>query len=182
MRKKNGSRSPNKFEFRLPLRLIRDAVLLRFQRPLFRRPVSGPISLTVIGFPHYRLRNIVSVQTRYWSSHPTIVVRLFRSGLRLCFTGFLQSSIERSFYFSCEKQYARSDYLPVLFRSNGSLLTGRRVGLFPSDDLYMTRVCESLQIASRHLSTDVDLSCGKTVLGLWTSPEPRNCCRTLMRL
>ncbi len=123
--KKNGSRSSNKFEFRLPLRLIRDAVLLRFQRPLFRRPVSGPISLMVIGFPHYRLRNIASVQTRYWSSHPTIVVRLIRSGLRLCFTGFFQSSIERSFYLSCEKQHARFDYLQALDRSSGSLLTGR---------------------------------------------------------
>ncbi len=48
--KKNGSRSPNEFGFRLPLRLIWDAVLLRFQRPLFRRPVSGPISLWFLVF------------------------------------------------------------------------------------------------------------------------------------
>lgn len=59
--KKNGSRSPNKFGSRLPLHLIWDAVLLRFQRPLFRCPVSGPISLIVFGFPHHRLRNVVSV-------------------------------------------------------------------------------------------------------------------------
>lgn len=103
-----------------------------------------------------------------------IVVHLIRSGLRLCFSGFFQSSIEKSCYFSCEKQYGRFDYLPVLFRSNGSLLTGRRFGLFPSDDLYMTRVCESLQMLKGDLSTDADLSCGETVAGLWTSQECRN--------
>lgn len=103
-----------------------------------------------------------------------IVVQLIRSGLRLCFTGFFQSSIERSFYFSCEKQYARSDYLPVLFRSDGSLLTGRRFGLFPSDDLYMPRVCESLQMSEGDLSTDADISCGETVAGLWTRLENGN--------
>lgn len=49
---KNGSRSPNEFGFRLPLHLIGDTVLLRLQYPLFRCPVSGPISLMVFGFPH----------------------------------------------------------------------------------------------------------------------------------
>ncbi len=60
-RQKNGSRSPNKFGFRLPLRLIWVIVLLRFQCPLFRRPVSGPISLAVVGCPHFRLRDHASV-------------------------------------------------------------------------------------------------------------------------
>jgi hypothetical protein len=98
-----------------------------------------------------------------------IVVHLIRSGLRLCFSGFFQSSIERLSYFSCEKHYDRLDYLPVFSRLNGSLLTGRRFGLFPSDDLYMTRVCESLQMVEGDLSTDTDFSCGKALAVLWTT-------------
>jgi hypothetical protein len=100
-----------------------------------------------------------------------IVVHLIRFGLRLCFSGFFQSSIERSSYFSCEKHYVRLDYLSALDRPNGSSLTCRWLDQTPSDELYMTRVCESLQMVEGDLSTDADLSCGKALAVLWTTQE-----------
>tara|TARA_R110000772_G_scaffold57351_10_gene129948 strand:- start:2018 stop:3046 length:1029 start_codon:yes stop_codon:yes gene_type:complete len=48
------------------------------------------------------------------------------------------------------------------------------VGLNPSDDSYMPWFCESLQIETGDLSTDADLSCGKTVAGMWTTRKNRN--------
>ena len=46
------------------------AVLLRFQRPLVRRPASGPKALMVGGFPRVRLRFFASVSNPHWVRSP----------------------------------------------------------------------------------------------------------------
>jgi hypothetical protein len=119
------------------------------------------------GFPRVRLRFFARLPTRNWSSYLMILVRLIRSGLRLCFSGFLRSSIQRSISFSCEKQTSRLDHLPCLGLSCGSLLTGRWFVRFPSDDPYMTLYSESHLVEKPKLSTGGPLSGGKLLLIWW---------------
>lgn len=104
--------------------------------------------------------------TRIWSSHLMIFVRPIWSSLRLSCSNVLQSSIERSSSFSCEKQIVRLDPRSVLSRSDGSLLTGRRFVSFPSDDSYMRPHPESHQGENINLSTGHPLSGGKH-LSIW---------------
>lgn len=100
-----------------------------------------------------------------------VFVRLIRSGLRLPFSDFLRSSIERSFSFSCEKQTGRLDHLPVPGLSCGSLLTGRWFVRLPSDDLCMTPDIESLQVENGKLSTGYIVIGGKLLPKRWISAE-----------
>lgn len=104
--------------------------------------------------------------TRIWSSHLMIFVHPIWSSLRLSCSNVLQSSIERSSSFSCEKQIVRLDPRSVLSRSDGSLLTGRRFVSFPSDGSYMRPHPESHQGENINLSTGHPLSGGKH-LSIW---------------
>ena len=145
------------------------AVLLRFQPPLVQRPVSGPKALMVGRFPRFGWRLSASVSNPHWVQSPdgpcpTDPIRL--APFLLDHSPVIDRKI---ISFSCEKQMARSDHLPVSGLSCGSSLTGRWFVRLPSDGPYMTLNPESDLMENDKLSTGRIVNSGKLLPMRWIS-------------